>query len=197
MTEQIFTNVLWFIALPSTLIFLLMVFLTFMGIDGTDVDVDFNGDMEINDGSDIANPPVHVFTLKNMIGFLMGLGWGGLMAFKELHQSEFISILIGVGIGLVIVALNVLSFFLMAKLNAPNTVNMKSLIGQVGTVYLTIPISGTNKMGKVTVTFNGALRELNAVTIDDSPIPMGYGVEIIDILANDTLIVTKHKILNN
>lgn len=197
MTEQIFTNVLWFIALPSTFIFLLMVVLTFMGIDGTDVDVDFNGDMEINDGSDISNVPVHIFTLKNMIGFLMGLGWGGLMAFKELHQSEFISILIGVGIGLVIVALNVLSFFLMAKLNAPNTVNMKSLIGQVGTVYLTIPSSGTNKMGKVTVTFNGALRELNAVTIDDSPIPMGYGVEIIDILANDTLIVTKHKILNN
>lgn len=191
MTEQLFQNILLYIAIPSSAIFLIMTIMSFVGMDSTDgVEADFNGDLD-NDSS-----PIQLFTLRNLISFLMGLSWGGLMIFEDFGKSQIYAILFGVIIGILIVCLNLLFIYLSSKLHSPHITDMKSIIGNTATVYLTIPIQGDNKIGSISVILDGALKQLNAITNDNLPIPTGSIVDIVDILDNDIVVVTKNKILN-
>ena len=72
---------LWYVALPTSLIFFLQTLLTFIGSDSGDgVNADFDGNLE---GADA---PFQLFTLRNLINFLLGFSWTGI-TFYDFHPS--------------------------------------------------------------------------------------------------------------
>ena len=78
MTEQLFQNILLYIAIPSSAIFLIMTIMSFVGMDSTDgVEADFNGDLD-NDSS-----PIQLFTLRNLI---INLSTGNTMYNTDLSE---------------------------------------------------------------------------------------------------------------
>jgi membrane-bound ClpP family serine protease len=165
-------NVLLYIAIFSSVIYAMQIIATFMGadpFDGTHADFD----------SDLSEPgTIQLFTIKNAISFLVGLSWGGLIAMKEIGlQSPLAIIGFGLFTALVIVGINIVLFFFIYKLEQKQVPSLDSALGQIGTVYLTIPKSG---YGKVTVDVNGTSKTLDASS-SNGPIYTGSRVSVIKI----------------
>jgi membrane-bound ClpP family serine protease len=176
-------QVLLYIAAPVTVIYLAQIIMTFMGMDSADgISADFDSDLELDEGE---GGTLQLFTVKNAIAFLMGLSWGGLIALNELRWTNQWSIIgFGIGIGLIIIAIQLSVFFFMSKLERKQSPSLQPAIGEIGSVYLTIPQSGK---GKVTVNVNGTSKTLDAIT-NEGTIPTGKQVKVTN-LSGDLLVV--------
>src|SRR6478736_7965926 len=89
----------WFIAIPTSLFFLLQTIMTFVGVDASDgTTADFDGDLEDGDA------PFQLFSLRNLINFLLGFSWTG-VAFYTTIQSPPILITLAFVVGALFVYL--------------------------------------------------------------------------------------------
>jgi hypothetical protein len=79
-------------------------------------------------------------------------------------------------------------FLNMRRLQSDGTMDMNNAVGQVGTVYLTIPEKGT---GVVTVTVQGTRRNLDAIGELGQRIPTGSIVRVISVTAGKILVVSE------
>ena len=138
-------QVYWIVALPSTLIFLIYMVMTFIGGDldaDTDLDTDVDGDFDGDTGI-----PYQFITLKNLLGFLTIFAWTGL-AF--IHGGYgLITILISSTIaGSLMMLIMATIFYLMGRLTESGNENLKKAVGSIGEVYLIINAE-RKRMGKV------------------------------------------------
>jgi membrane protein implicated in regulation of membrane protease activity len=162
--EQIF----WYIAIPSSIVFLIMTVLTFVGMDSTDgLEADFEGDTEGSSGA------FQLFTLRNLISFLTVFSWSGIICLKN-SVSLTGTISISTTLGLIMVLILSSLFYFISKLQVDYTPNIKNTIGSDGLVYLRIPKNG---IGKVKVIYGGASRIVNA-TSKEYDCPTGSRVKI-------------------
>ena len=83
------------IAVFSTLIFMIQLCLSLIGIAGDDMDFDSDvGDDGFGFGE--------IFTLRNGVSFLMGFSWGGLMAYDwGFTYSVFVAV-VGFAVGFIV-----------------------------------------------------------------------------------------------
>lgn len=173
----------WIVAIVASLIFLVQTILTFIGGDSsTGLEADFDGDL------DHVDAPFQLFTLRNLINFLLGFGWTG-VAFYSSISSKTLLIVLAIGVGILFVFL---FFFLISqilKLTEDNTFNINNLLGKTGEVYLTIP-SNKSGMGKVQISWQGSNHELQAMTKSDEDISSGSVVKV-DEIQNQILMVSK------
>lgn len=173
----------WYIALPASLIFLVQTVMTFMGADASDgVDADFDSDLS---GADA---PFQLFSLRNMINFLLGLGWGGVSFYTTISNPALL-IIVAVLIGAAFVYLFFLIIKQVQKLAEDNTFKITQTVQKTGTVYLRIPAQKSGS-GIVQVSVNGAVHELKAVT-DGDEIPSGTMIRVVEILDDHLILVTK------
>lgn len=101
----------WFVAIPASIIFLIQTIMTFVGADASDgVDADFSGDM---DGTDT---PFQLFSLRNLINFLLGFGWSGVSLFASIQNKVFL-VVVSVIIGLLFVYIFFLVISQLLKLS--------------------------------------------------------------------------------
>lgn len=173
----------WYIALPVSLFFALQTVMTFMGIGGEDVETELEAE-----GHDHTDMPFELFTLRNLINFLLGFSWTGISFF---HTIENKTLLIGLAV-LVGISFVALFFFIikqMMRLNENNSFSLAKTINQTGTVYLTIPEKKSGK-GKIQISVNGSFHELDALTENDR-IETGALVKVIKVENNAVLIVEK------
>lgn len=174
-------KVFWFIAMPASLIFLIQSIMTFVGLDGSDgLQADFESDLEVAQGGS------HIFSLRNLIAFLLGFSWTGISLF-ELLPNTGVLIAASVAVGLSFV---LLYFFIIKKLQQlaeDNTFDIKRAIGKSAEVYLMIPGNNSGK-GLIQVSVNGTYKELKAIT-KGSAIPSGSIVKITDITSDNILLV--------
>ena len=179
-------QILWGIAIPITLIYIAQAIVTFIGLDSHDgISADFNGDLDHSDSSSI-----QLFTIKNAIAFLLGLSWGTLIGIKEIGLGNFLSVLLGIGLGLLIVFLQILIFYFFIKLERKQIPTLQDAIGKTGTVYLFIPGSKKGK-GKVSISLRGTNKTLDAMTADEISIPTGSQIRVTEIINDSVLIVEK------
>lgn len=179
-----FLKALYFIAIPCSVIFLLQTILTFVGMDGHDIaDADFDGNL------DTEHTPFQLFSFRNLINFLLGFSWGTI-TFYHSFQQKWVAIVLGVVIGLSLLALFFLILKNMYKLAQDNTMNINNAVGKTGQVYLTIPAAKSGN-GKVHIAIQGSLRELEAVTEQEQPIATGSNIKVIGIINNSILLVEK------
>ena len=171
----------WIIAAPSSLIFLIIIVLTFIG---GDIDADTDMDTDTDGGDTIT---FQFFTIKNLIGFFTIFSWTGIACIKG-GFSFFSVLLISTIAGLVMMVVMAFLFYMMSKLVENGNINFNKSIGNTGQVYLTIP-KNRESFGKVQLKIEGSFQTLDALSDESSEIKTGVIVEVIDIVNNSILIV--------
>lgn len=191
-------KVLWGVTLAASLIFIIQTILTFIGADAdtTGLDgADLGGDMDATDLSMDGDAAAggtgsNLYTFRNLINFLLGFGWTAILL-RDSVQSNVLRIILAIAVGVGLVALVMYLFRLLGKMQQSGNINVfKSAIGCQGTVYLTIPAARTGE-GKVQISINTAVREYNAQTEEDSPIPTGTPIKVVEVINDSTLLVER------
>ena len=183
-------QVYWVIALITSLVFVVQMVLTFIGIGDADADADFGGDTDISDGSTLdAGGAMQLFTMRNIINFLLGLGWGGVCLYSVIPNAVVLSIA-AILVGVAFVYVFILIYRQMRRFEKNGAFDIKDCVGHTVDVYLTIPARRSGS-GKVQVSFYGSVQELAALTDSDSPIRSGAKVRIIEIVDGGTVLVEK------
>ncbi|MEL7585661.1 MAG: hypothetical protein AAGU19_03030 [Prolixibacteraceae bacterium] len=179
--EQIY----WMVAVPSTLIFLVLLVMTIFGADvGADVETGF--DTSLADGDSIS---FQFLSLKNIVAFFTMFGWSGL-GFYHAGLSVWMVILLSSLCGFLMMVAMAALFYFMSKLAETGTLKMQNAVGKAGEVYLTIP-AGRKGMGKVQLIVQESLQTLDAVTDDPEPISTSSLIEVIDLVGDQILLVRK------
>lgn len=172
----------WFVAIPTSLIFIVQTVMTFIGVDATDgIEPDFDSNL---DGADT---PFQLFSLRNLINFLLGFSWTGI-AFYTTLSDRLILITLSLGVGILFVYLFFLIIKQIQKLAEDNSFKISNTLNKTAEVYLTIPEKKSGQ-GKIIISVNGAFHELNAMTENDK-IESGSVVKVIKI-ENDTILIVE------
>lgn len=171
----------WFVAIPTSFIFVIQTIMTFVGVDSSDgIAADFDGDF---DGRDT---PFQLFSFRNLINFLLGFSWTGISFYTTLANKPLL-----IALSLIVGVLFVYLFFVIIrqvqKLAEDNSFKIINTLNKTAEVYLTIPEHKKGK-GKIMISIKGAYHELEAMTESDK-IPSGSKVKVVRIENNDILIV--------
>ncbi|MEZ5013073.1 MAG: hypothetical protein R2794_02160 [Chitinophagales bacterium] len=192
---ETFDRTVWAITIVVSLIFIIQMVMSFMGVQGdtgatADFDSNLNTDVgDIHDGSGAGDHlPFQFFTFRNFINFFLGFGWT-IIALRDTVHNQFILIAWGTLVGCFMVAMVFYIFYYMTKLTATGTMNIRNALHGTGSVY--IPIPGNKMgMGKVQITVQGSLRELDAITEGDT-ISTGSMIKVKEIVNGTILLVEK------
>ena len=175
----------WTIACCASLVFIIQTIMTFIGL-GTDADVDagpMDGSVDsIEDGALSG-----VFSFRNLVNFLLGYGWAGVLLFDDIEKRWLLQ-LVAIAVGLLFVLAFVFMFRQVMKLSHDGSFKMSEAVGLKADVYLRIPAARSGR-GKVQVSVKGSIHEIDAVTDNDAEIPTGGQVEIVEALGDDLLLV--------
>jgi len=170
-------------ALVGGVLFLLWFVLMMVGGAASDL---FDGlfDIQIGD-TDLS---FKALTFQGLSAFLMMFGLIGLMI-SEMNAPQALSILGGLGAGGFSMWLVSKLFDTFKDLEQDQTMNLDNATGSTGTVYLRIPAAGE---GQIQITFQGAMRTMDAISADGVEIPTGTLIQVVDNVA-DTLRVREFK----
>lgn len=183
-TMEPLLKTLWFIALPVTLIFLVQVVMTFIGMDASDgLNADFSGDMAASD-----HDSFQLFSVRNLINFLLSFSWTGITLYNTIENTTVL-ILISFLIGAAFVALFFFVMKALHRLSEDNTFKLANAIGKTASVYISIP-ANKKGAGKVQVSVNGSIHEIEAIT-ENEKLDSGTMVRINEIINNNLLLVEK------
>jgi len=179
---EIMQKALWCIAAASTFIFVIQAIMTFVGMDsdgGLDTDADASG---------MEGHPFQLFTFRNLINFLMGFSWCGLVFYHKI-ESLFLLVVISTLFGCFLVAVVMWMFFQLSKMVQSGNIAIEDTIGLNATVYIIIA-GHRERMGKVQLSVKGAVREYDAVT-DEETLKTGTLVIVEKVLEGNILLVKK------
>jgi membrane protein implicated in regulation of membrane protease activity len=179
---DVFEKVLWCIAIPSSIIFIIQTIMTFSGMDAHDgVGAEFNG-------SEGDPSPFQLFSFRNLINFLLGFSWAGISLSGNVESEALIVILSTFG-GLLLVTVVMLIFYYMSKLGESGNIHTNDAIGKMAIVY--VPISEKrSRAGKIQITINGATCEYDALT-DGSSLKTGDPVVVESVINGNMLLVSR------
>lgn len=174
-------QVFWGCAVVGSIIFIIQMVLTLIGMDSSDMDVDFDGADTMDLGGGIS-----LFSIKNFVNFLVGFGWAGVClggAIENKWLLCFVAVLVGVAF--------VLMFFFIKKqtkkLEHNGAFRIEDCVGKSVDVYLRIP-AGKSGKGKVQVSLNGSVQEISAMTEGES-IASGQKVKVVSVVDRSTVLV--------
>lgn len=171
----------WIVASISSIIFIIQTIMTFIGADASDgVNADFDADFS---GSDA---PFQLFSLRNLINFLLGFSWTGISFYNSLTNKNIL-ILVAFFVGVLFLFMFFIIIKQLQKLAEDNTFRIAQTLNKSAEVYLTIPEKKTGK-GKIMISVNGSFHELDAMTENDKITP-GTLVKIVKIESDNILIV--------
>lgn len=213
---DLLSQVLYCIAVPSSLILFIQIVMTIVGfgqsgpginpddISGLDSFGDA-GDFDVSAdvGTDISDPgmgdggspgdlgALHLFTLEGIVAFLTVFSWTAILSYQA-GAAGTISVLIGAVLGAVAMFGVAKIIQLTSRLASNGTLQMRNALGQTATVYLMIPSRGTGQ-GKVNLTVQERFIEASAVTDELVNIPSGAFVRVIDVRADNVLVVEQEE----
>ncbi len=193
-----FEKVFWYFAIPFSLVFIIQLILTFMGMnDDTDVGEDHSifdhsdaHDLDLDSGESLDSmSSFHFFTVRNFIIFFTVFGWTGIVGANS-NLSGAATVILSVFLGLVVMAIVSGIFYLTNKLVENGTMSLANAMHCIGEVYITIPANGSG-IGKVNITLQGSLREIEATT-EGEEIKTGELIKVVGVVNNQILLVEKH-----
>ncbi|GHU71491.1 hypothetical protein FACS189413_13280 [Bacteroidia bacterium] len=174
----------WMIAGIASLIFVIQTIMTFVGMDSSvDFDTDFS-DTEVH--ADASYP---FFSIRNLINFFLGFGWGGVCFYNTFESKVWIAFA-AVLTGLVLVLIFVFIFKQMLRLKRDNTFKISETVGKTANVYLVIPENKSGK-GKIQISVRGAFHEIDAQT-NGEHIPTGSIIQVDAVIDSQTVLVSKN-----
>lgn len=171
----------WYVAIPVSLIFIIQTVMTFLGVDSSDgLEADFDG----NFGE--VEAPFQLFSLRNLINFLLGFSWTGISFFTTI-SNPIVLVALSLFVGVLFVYLFFIAMKQIQKLAENNSFDIANALHKTAEVYLTIPENKKGK-GKIMISVNGAFHELEAMT-ENQKIQSGSVVKVVKIENNNILIV--------
>jgi len=191
-------KVFWIIAIPFSVIFIIQMVLSFTGIGGgatdpgaeiPDMQTDVSVGHDISHSNDDSGPGFSFFTLRNFIAFFTVFSWSGL-GLNSADVSIGLTITLSILIGIVAMLLISSLFYFTSKMTDSGNVSVKNAIGATGKVYLPIK-SNNGNVGKVQVTFQGSIREMQAVTMQDKDLPTNTIIKVTG-LADDNILIVEN-----
>ncbi len=183
-------QVYWILAGVSSIIFIIQAIMTFIGFDSdSDLDLaDSPDEIPESGDSDFDTSGFHLISIKTIICFLLGFGWTGVLFWDTISDPIWLGCLAAL-VGFVFMSLIAILLFQVKKLDKDNSFRIEKVIGMNAEVYLRIP-ANRKDTGKVTVSLNGSMHELEALT-EGAEIPTGGKVRIIDKVDAETVLVDK------
>lgn len=177
----------WAVAVIASLVFAVQMALTFMGIGDADADFEFSTDADAMAGDTLdTGGALQLFSVRNIINFLLGIGWGG-VCWSSVTENHVLLAIASVITGCVFVVVFMYILRQMRRLETNGAFQIKSCVGQVCDVYLRIP-GAREGQGKVQVSFGGSVQEIAAVT-DGETLPSGSKVRIVALVDDHTVAV--------
>ena len=168
----------WMVAIPSSVIFIIQMILTFIGSDASDgTSADFDGDLNGGD------TPFQLFSFRNLMNFLLGFSWTGI-SFYKIINNQLLLITLAIVVGVLFVYLFFLIIRALMRLSEDNTFKLSETIGKTAEVYIPIPEYKQGR-GKVTISVRGTIHELDAMTTGER-LPSNTIVKIISV--DDTVL---------
>ncbi len=175
----------WTIACAASLVFIIQTIMTFVGL-GTDTDVDagpMDGSVDSMEDGSLSG----VFSFRNLINFLLGYGWAGVLLHDSIESGLLLQ-LVAIVVGLLFVLAFVFMFRQVMKLSHDGSFKMQEAVGLKADVYLRIPAARSGR-GKVQVSVKGSIHEIDAMTDNTEEIATGGQVKIVKVLGDDLLLV--------
>ncbi len=182
-------QVLWACAIVATVVFLVQNVLMMIGVGDMDAHTDVELSADGGDDGTLGSPGIFsLFTLRNFINFFLGFGWGGI-SLEPVVESRELLVALSVVCGLIFVAVFVVLTHYVLRLERHGNFNINDCVGQTASVYLRIP-GNHSAAGKVQLSVNGSVHELNAYTEGDQ-LPTGTMVRIVSVINGNNLLVEK------
>lgn len=189
-------------AIPATILLVLQTLLLLFGLGGHSADqgetIDHSalpghgteGEMGL-DSADHDHDAAHhgdgvrLFTIRGLVAFFAVGGWLGI-ALADTQINTALTIVIAVAGGFAALVFVALIIKWSLNLQENGTLSLQNTIGRQASVYITIPpdLSGT---GKVMVTVQDQLRELEAMTDSRQPLATGSQVKITGVIQGGIL----------
>lgn len=202
-------KIFWLIAIPFSVIFLIQMIMTFIGIGGddvdidTDVDVDADIDADIDTDADIEGSVedsdindadragktkrrrFKLFTVRSIIAFFMVFSWVGLICvYSKLNTPITFTIAFISGFAMMFVV--ALIMHLLFSMEESGNIVLNNAVNSEGKVYLPIPAEYSG-VGKVQVKVQSSLQEMDAITVGEK-LPTGTKIKVIGIVKGKLLV---------
>lgn len=180
-SEQTF----WTIALIASGVFLVQALLTMIGMDAhADMDFDFHDGDTMDTGG-----AVSLFSIRSLVNFFVGFGWAG-VTFINSGIPVWLVYIIAIAVGLAFAYLYIYMRRKMMKLEHNGAFKINECIGLEADVYLRIPAQRQGR-GKVQVSANGSVLELDAVT-EGEELKSGSRIKITAVEGNILVVEDVH-----
>ena len=174
-------KIYYYIALFSTILFVLKLVL-FATVGGdTEVAADFNSEVDMDCS-------FNFISIQSVIAFFMGFGWMGYSALKQFELSQLISFGAAFGVGIVFMFLTAYLMFLVKKLEKKVKKDKSTAIDQVGKAYTSF---SPRSMGQIEIEINGQLSVVNAMNDTDEQIN-SFDVIKVTKVVDDMLYIVKN-----
>lgn len=195
---DLLSRILYCIAIPTSLILIIQTILIIIGFgeggaginpsdtSGLDLDIDAGTDIDVTTSIDTdfgeGSPPgdfsaLRVFTIQGAVAFLTVFSWTSISLYHS-GISGSLSLIIGFVAGLAAMLGVAKIIQLMSKLASSGNISLENAIGETARVYLSI-LPG--KHGKVTLTVQERLIEVEAISDTDVELPTGTMVHVVGI----------------
>ena len=153
-------NILWTIAVFSTVFYVLKLLVVMLVGGDIEVDADFDSITEVETSFTF-------LSVQSVLAFLMGFGWCGISAMIQFKLPWVITMFIAFIAGMLCMFVSAYLMFSIKKLNKKVIIELKELEGKEGKAYTTFePKSG----GQIEINLNNKLTILNAESLSDEKI---------------------------
>ena len=175
-------KIYWGMAIGASVIFVIQMIMSLVGGDVFD-DVDFDADTDSHSGG-----VSHFFSVRNLVNFLLGAGWGGVCFYGTITSKAWLAV-VAVLFGIIFVLIFFGLIKILLKLQKDNTFRLDETLNKTADVYLPIPANRSGK-GKIQISVRGSFHEIDAITAGEK-ITTGSKVRVVEIIDNQAVLVEK------
>ncbi|MEM6885378.1 MAG: hypothetical protein AAF571_10125 [Verrucomicrobiota bacterium] len=157
----------------------IQLFFTLLGLAG---DID-----DLPDGDGDHSSGLSLISVRTITAFFVGFGWTGVITIKG-GLPFILSIGISLFVGAAFMFGSYYIMVLMLKMQDNGTLDYQNAVGEVGTVYVTVPEQRTGN-GQVDVMIQGRSVVAQALTSHDTTLKPESKVKVVGLVGRTTLLV--------
>ncbi|HRQ88277.1 MAG TPA: hypothetical protein PLA50_05730 [Bacteroidia bacterium] len=161
-------------------LFTLVLQIAMMFFGGLDHDVDFG------DGGDHGSG-LGIFSFRGITAFFLGFGWTGVIVVKA-GLGLGAAIILGLLVGGTLMVSIFLMMRAMLRLQSSGTLDYANAVGEVGTVYVTVP-AFQKAGGQIEVLIQGRLTVADALHKGGASLSPGTKVRVVETVGRSTFVV--------
>lgn len=166
-------KVFYGIGMISLMVVIIQMLMTLIGFDADGLDGGFDIDVDVGD----ASSGIGLFSSQTLGAFFLGFGWMGVAAISS-GASVWLGVLLAAlcGVGAMLAMFYMIKSLL--KLQAKGNLDYSSVIGEEGTVYVTLPGNDQDGGGQIQIMIQGRLTTASARKHGEGAVKPGQRVRV-------------------